>query len=139
MTLIIIFTIQLVLGRDAKYQITGYKLIYFLSLVGMNTDPDPISARFKPNYISGIGRPRKALSFFDVYSEMEFEDIDGIIFLSVQDLLKYYQDQTGREGDDLNGYQLVVFFMQKNPDALYFVDEVPLLPTGMSNFELIRI
>ena len=108
----------------------------------MNTDPE-YSLYYGMNYgiksASGRGRPRKALSFFDVFSEMEFEDIDGIIFLSVQDLLKYYQDQTGREGDDLNGYQLVIFFMQKNPDALYFVDEVPLLPTGMSNFELIRI
>ena len=85
------------------------------------------------DFLSGNGRPRKALSFFDVFSEMEFEEFDGIVFLSVQDLLKYYQDQTGRKGDDLNGYQLVVFFMEKNPDALYFIDEVPLIPNGMCN------
>ena len=91
----------------------------------MNTEP-----------LTGNGHPRKALSFFDVFSEMEFEEFDGIIFLSVQDLLKYYQDQTGRAGDDLNGYQLVVFFMSLNSDALFFVDEVPLLPNGMSNFKI---
>ena len=61
---------------------------------------------------------------------MELEDIDGITFLSVQDLLKYYQEQTGRKGKRKTVYQLVLFFMKKNPDALYFVDEVPIIRIG---------
>ena len=58
---------------------------------------------------------------------MELEDIDGITFLSAQDLLKYYQDQTEEKGKYMTAYQLVLFFMDKNPDALYFIDEVPLI------------
>ena len=61
---------------------------------------------------------------------MGLEDIDGITFFSVQDLLKYYQEQTGRKGKRKTAYQLVLFFMKKNPDALYFVDEVPLIRIG---------
>ena len=50
-------------------------------------------------------------------------------------LLRLDKDQKGRKGDELNGYQLVVFFMEKNPDALYFIDEVPLIPNGMCNLK----
>ena len=103
-------------GRDAKYLITANMPIYFISLVGTDAgDKD------------GKGIPRKALSFFDVFSEMEIEDIDGITFLSVQDLLKFYQEETGRNEKSKNAYELVLFFIKRNPDALYFVDEVPLI------------
>ena len=88
--------------------------IYFISLVG--TDDN--------------GFPRKALSFFDIFSVMEFDWIEAITFLSVQNLLKYYQDQTGRAGDNITAYELVIFFMKKNPDALYFIDEVPLIKSN---------
>ena len=68
---------------------------------------------------------------------MEFEKVGGVTFLSVQDLLKFYQNETGRDGKDKNAYQLLLFFMTKNQNGLYFVDEVPLLKnenaTGMGN------
>ena len=108
-----------VLGRDAVYKISGWKPIYFISLVGTDASDQ-----------LGKGYPRKALSFFDIFSEMEFEEIDGITFLSVQDLLEYYQEQTGKDGEDMDGYQLVIFFMQQNINALYFIDEVPLIRIG---------
>ena len=93
--------------------------IYFISLVGTDAGD-----------FDGKGLPRKALSFFDIFSEMELEDIGGITFLSVQDLLKYYQEQTGRKGKRKTAYQLVLFYMKRNPDALYFVDELPLIKAG---------
>ena len=65
---------------------------------------------------------------------MEFEEIGGINFLSVQDLIHFYEDRKGHGkhgmgeyGYNPTGYELVLFFMKKNPDALYFVDEVPLI------------
>ena len=94
-------------------------MIYFISLVGTNLSN---------------GLPRSALSFFDVFSEMELEEIDGIQFFSVQDLLKWYQEQTGRSGKGLTAYQLVLFFMKKHPDGLYFVDEVPFLENQGKSF-----
>ena len=88
----------------------------------------------------GKGCPRRALSFFDVFSEMEFEEIRGINFLSVQDLFHFYEDQKGHGkygmgeyGYNPTGYELVLFFMKKNPDALYFVDEVPLIINSKLN------
>ena len=109
-------TFEFLIGRDAKYEIIGSKPIYFISLVGTDASD-----------AKGKCLPRKALSFFDVFSEMELEDIDGITFLSAQDLLKYYQDQTGEKGKYMTAYQLVLFFMDKNPVALYFLDEVSLI------------
>ena len=97
------------------------KAIYFISLVGTDA-----SDKY------GKGRPRKALSIFDIKSEMEFEKTRGIIFLSVQDLLSFYEEQNGESGKNLNSYQLMVFFLEKNPDGLYFLDEVPLIKGGGS-------
>lgn len=94
--------------RDAKYKITRWTPVYFISLVA--TDAGDFR---KGQY--GAGHPRKALSFFDIFSEMEFDNVSGITFLSAQDLLKFYQDQTGQSGNNLNVYQLVVFFIKKNP------------------------
>ena len=67
---------------------------------------------------------------------MELEEIDGISFLSVQDLLKFYQVQTGNKGKNINVYQLVLFFMKQNPDGLYFIDEVPLIQGNSKSFSL---
>ena len=71
---------------------------------------------------------------------MEFEEIRGINFLSVQDLFHFYEDQKGHGkygmgeyGYNPTGYELVLFFMKKNPDALYFVDEVPLIINSKLN------
>ena len=98
-----------------------------ISLVGTNAGDIAY-----PGGGEGKGYPRKALSFFDIFSEMEFEEIDGVTFLSVHDLLQFYQEQTGKTGEDMDGYQLVIFFMKANPDALYFIDEVPLIKNGNS-------
>ena len=94
--------------------------IYFISLVGSDAGDR-----------RGKGLPRKALSFFDVKSEMEFHGFERIIFISAQDLLEFYQEKTGKDGQNLNVYQLTVFFMERNPDALYMIDEVPLIKSGM--------
>ena len=100
------------------------KPVYFLSLVGSDASD-----------IHGKGVPRKALSFFDIRSEMEFEGYDRIYFLSAQDLLNYYQKQTGMSGEHLNVYQLSIFFIERNPDGIYILDEVPLIQgNGMSKF-----
>ena len=90
--------------------------IYFISLVGSDS--------------YGEGLPRKALSLFDVKSEMEFHGFERIVFISAQDLLEFYQEETGNDGRKLNVYQLTIFFMERNPDALYMIDEVPLIKSG---------
>ena len=114
------------IGQNVKPTLTDGTPIFFISLVGTDASD-----------YNGKGFPRQALSFFDVFSEMEFEKVGGVTFLSVQDLLKFYQNETGRDGKDKNVYQLVLFFMTKNQNGLYFVDEVPLLKnekaTGMGN------
>ena len=79
---------------------------------------------------NGEGLPRKALSFFNVKSEMEFQKFERIIFLSAQDLLEFYQEETGKDGRKLNVYQLTIFFMERNLDALYMIDEVPLIKSS---------
>ena len=79
--------------------------------------------------VEGTGIPRKAFYIFDVKSEMELEK-HQIKFLSCQDLLRYYEDQTGKNGETLNVYQLVQFFIEKNPNGYYFLDEVPLIKEG---------
>ena len=91
------------------------KLIYFISLVGS----DAGGCRSK-------GIPRKAFYIFDVKSEMELKKY-GIVFLSCQDLLKFYQDKTGTNGEGINVYDLVVFYIERNPNGYYFLDEVPLI------------
>ena len=98
-------------------------MIYFISLVGSDAGD-----------IQGKGLPRKALSFFDVKSEMEFEDFDSIRFLSVQDLLNFYEKETGKSGTHLNCYQLSIFFIQRNLDALYLLDEVPFMTSGKISY-----
>ena len=103
------------IGRDAKYQLKKGTPIFYLCLVGTNP---------------WTGIPWDALSFFDVFSEMEFEGVPGITFLSVHDLRIYYEKQTGRNGRHKTVYELAVFFIRENPDALYFVDEVPFIKNG---------
>ena len=93
--------------------------IYFISLVGSDAGDR-----------RGKGLPRKALSFFDVKSEMEFHEFERIIFISAQDLLEFYQEKTGKDGRKLNVYQLTIFFMERNTDALFMIDEVPLVKSG---------
>ena len=97
-------------------------MIYFISLVGTDA-----------NDKRGKGFPRKAVSIFDVKSEMEFEDIKGIIFLSAQDLLEYYNEITGKDGSHLNIYQLVIFFIERHLDDRFMLDEVPLIKDGKPN------
>ena len=95
------------------------KLIYFISLVGSDAGDR-----------NGTGIPRKAFYIFDVKSEMELKKY-GIVFLSCQDLLKFYQDNTGMKGVGMNVYDLVKFYIEKNPNGYYFLDEVPLMKGGI--------
>jgi len=74
----------------------------------------------------GKGIPRRAFYIFDVKSEMELEK-HNIKFMSCQDLLEYYQKETGTNGEEMNVYELVKFFIKKNPNGYYLLDEVPLL------------
>ena len=89
--------------------------IYFISLVGSDAG--------EPN---GKGIPRKAFYIFDVKSEMELVK-HNIKFMSCQDLLEYYQKETGTNGEEMNVYELVQFFIKKNPNGYYLLDEVPLI------------
>ena len=91
------------------------KLIYFISLVGSDAGD-----------YDGKGIPRKTFYIFDVKSEMELKKY-GIVFLSCQDVLKFYQDKTGTNGEGINVYDLVKFYIEKNPNGYYFLDEVPLI------------
>jgi len=77
-------------------------------------------------YSTGKGIPRKAFYIFDVKSEMELEK-HNIKFVSCQDLLEYYQKETGTNGKEKNVYELVQFFIKKNPNGYYLLDEVPLI------------
>ena len=77
--------------------------------------------------VRGNGIPRNAFYIFDVKSEMELKKY-GIVFLSCQDVLKFYQDKTGTNGESINVYDLVKFYIEKNPTGYYFLDEVPLIP-----------
>ena len=78
----------------------------------------------------GKGIPRKAFYIFDVKSEMELVE-HKIEFMSCQDLLKYYQKETGTKGEKMNVYELVQFFIKKNPNGYYLLDEVPLIKKGI--------
>ena len=94
------------------------RLIYFISLVG--SDAGGFMAK---------GIPRQAFYIFDVKSEMELQKY-GIIFLSCQDLVEYHKKQTGRNREDINVinvYDLVKFYVKRNPNGYYFLDEVPIL------------
>ena len=95
------------------------RLIYFISLVGSNAGD-----------YDGKGIPRKAFYIFDVKSEMELTR-HGIIFLSCQDLLKYFKEQTGMNGEGISVYDLVKFYIERNPNGYYFLDEVPLILGGI--------
>ena len=72
------------------------------------------------------GIPRKAFCIFDVKSEIELKKY-GIVFLSRQDILEFYQDKTGTNGEGINVYDLVKFYIEKYPNGYYFLDEVPLI------------
>ena len=91
------------------------KSIYFISLVGSDAGD-----------WNGKGFPRNAFYIFDVKSEMELEK-HNIKFLSCQDLLEYYQKETGMNGENMNIYELVKYFMKKNSNGYYLFDEVPLI------------
>ena len=94
------------------------KLIYFISLVASNA-----------GQFLGTGIPGKAFYIFDIKSEMELKR-HGIIFLSCQDLLEYFKEQTGTNGEGINVYDLVKFYIERNPNGYYFLDEVPLIQGG---------
>ena len=89
--------------------------IFFISLVGSDAG----------DYMRK-GIPRKAFYIFDVKSEVELEK-HKIKFMSCQDLLEYYQKETGMNGEKMNVYELVQFFIKKNPNGHYLFDEVPLI------------
>ena len=100
---------------DVSEHFDETKLIYFISLVGSNAGVK-----------NGKGITRKAFYIFDVKSEMELKK-HGITFLSCQDLLEYYKEQTRTNGEDMNVYDLVEFFIERNRNGYYFLDEVPLI------------
>ena len=81
------------------------------------------------------GIPRKANYWYDVKSEVELKP-HGIEFLSAQDLEKFYYNHEGkaatRQGtgyfsQEPNIYRLAEYFVQRNPEGRYFLDEVPLI------------
>ena len=72
------------------------------------------------------GVPRKAFYIFDVKSEMELKK-HGVIFLSCQNLLEYYKEQTESSGDGIDVFNLVKFYIERKPNGYYFLDEVPLM------------
>ena len=82
------------------------------------------------NDYQGKGIPRKTFSIFDVKSELELEEYEAIVFISIQDLLEYYREQTGQDGSHLNGYQLAYFLIERNLKVRYMMDEVPLIKFG---------
>ena len=82
------------------------------------------------NDYQGKGVPRETFSIFDIKTELEFDEYDRITFLSVQDLLAYYEKVTGKSGRHLNAYQLTLFYMVRNTYYRYMFDEVPLLKFG---------
>ena len=61
---------------------------------------------------------------------MEFDGHDNIIYVSVKDLLEFYKEETGNDGSHLNVYQLAIFFLERHPNDLFMVDEVPLIKDG---------
>ena len=93
--------------------------VYFISLLGSDASGEKVKG-------GGKGLPTKAFYIFDVKSEMELEQ-HQVRFLSCQDLLEYYEVETGKNGESMNVYQLVIFFIKMNPNAYYFLDEVPFL------------
>ena len=116
------------------------KPIYFLSLVGT-------SARENGKHL-----PPNATYVYDIMSELELLPY-GIKFLSGKDLFRYYkkcqkeqknqdvlrrknpkkrrrearQNQTPKSIQQKNIYDMVNYFMSKNPNGYYFCDEVPIL------------
>ena len=60
----------------------------------------------------------------------------GIVFLSCQDLLEYFKEQTGLNGEGINVYDLVKFYIERNPNGYYFLDEVPLIQEGSYSFNI---
>ena len=64
---------------------------------------------------------------------MEFDGHDNIIYVSVQDLLQFYKEETGNDDSHLNVYQLTIFFLERHPHDLFMVDEVPLIKDGKFN------
>ena len=130
----ILFYLTIILGinkqqaNDVEHSQTSTQhtrqIIYFISLVGTDA-----------NDRRGKGIPRKVVSIFDVKSEIEFEDINGVIFLSAQDLLEYYNEVTGKDGSHLNIYQLIIFFIERHRDDRFMLDEVPLIKDGKQNNE----
>ena len=95
------------------------KFIYFISLVGSDAGD-----------YKGKGIPKNAFYIFDVKSKVELKK-HGIIFLSCQDLLEYYKEKSGRNGKDINVYELVNYYMERNPNGYYFLDEVPFIQEGI--------
>ena len=119
------------------------KPIYFLSLVGTNARENG-GEHLTPN----------STYLYDIISELELLPY-GIKFLSVQDLFEYYNkyqeedknqdvkrrkktrkktrrkearpNQTPKNIQPKNIYDMVHYFMSKNPNGYYFCDEVPIL------------
>ena len=101
--------------------------VYFLSLVGTNAGE-----------FMGKGIPRSSFYWYDIKTGMELKD-HGINFLSAQDLKNFHEHQEKKNGSSdgsskqLNIYELVQYFMKYNQDGYYFLDEVPLIKTGMNS------
>ena len=85
--------------------------VYFITLAGSDARGKPDS---KPYY-------------FDMTTKWEFQDT-SVVVKDVPDLVREYeQDNPTHACQELTVYDLVAWFVKKNPDSHLIMDEVPLL------------
>ena len=78
------------------------------------------------------GIPTKEHYLYDVATEMELQGFQ-VKFLSSQDLKEFYDNHKEESSEAISVdeepdiYQLVLFFIEKNPGGSFFMDEVPFI------------
>ena len=85
------------------------------------------------------GLPEKEHYLYDVASEVDLQEFD-VEFMSAQDLQAFYEVHSNASdrmstyksddyifGDKIYIYELALFFVKRNKESSFFVDEVPFI------------
>ena len=95
--------------------------VFFFSLVG----------------VKSRGTVEDCEHIFDIYTKLYDFKACNVHIKSAQDLGEYYESQNkGCDVKKIDIYTLVEYFVQKNPDAHYVLDEVPFIQPEKSKCKI---
>ena len=76
------------------------------------------------------GQPAKEHYLFDLFTELEFENLD-VEFMGTKELQRFYIDREGaKKSSKKDIYDYLAYLISKNRGSSFIVDEVPFFRRG---------